>query len=147
MAGLVGEVIDVEGDDNIKVDLGGDDTAIADTFQPSGEDSPPLPGDTVAMVPGPSTGTVQTTGYDDDTEREAEPGEKRTYSRSAPGVLAASIYLQKDGSILIRDHVGGGDVVLGGGEVTAKADTASVGLSSHLTPSPFGPLGPPTPGT
>ena len=34
------------------------------------------------------------------------------------------------------------------GEVTAKAGTASsVGLTTHLTPSPMGPLGPPTPGT
>lgn len=33
------------------------------------------------------------------------------------------------------------------GEVTAKFGGASVGLTTHLTPSPMGPLGPPTPGT
>jgi hypothetical protein len=33
------------------------------------------------------------------------------------------------------------------GEVTAMTGAGGVTLSQHLIPSPFGPLGPPTPGT
>ncbi len=152
--GLQGEVLGNEPEGDVKVDLGGGDSAIADGFSASGDDSPPLPadgdlsGDTAALEEGVESGTVQVTGYhDNETTAVAKPGEKRMYARVSQGVLAAEIYLQRDGSIRIVDHISGGEVVLGGGEVTAKADGPSVSLSTHLTPSPFGPLGPPTPGT
>lgn len=96
--GQVAEVVDVEDDGNIKVDLGGGDTAIADYFQAAGEDSPPLPADTVALVDGPETGTVQVTGFADETERVAEPGEKRTYARDSSGTVVGVLYLKGDGT-------------------------------------------------
>lgn len=146
--GFQGEVLGNEPEGDVKVDLGGGDSAIADGFAPSGDDSPPLPGDaglsgdTAALEEGVESGTVQAVGYhDNETTAVAKPGEKRIYSRASQGVLAVEIYLQKDGSILIRDHLGGGDVVIGAGEVTAKANTpVSVTLSGHQTSSPFGPL-------
>ena len=165
---LVAEVKDVEVDGNVKGDLGGDDSFVAEHFADSGEDSPPLPGDSMAVEDGPGEGTMQVTGYHDPVgaNREAVPGEKRTYSRSAAGVKVAEVYLKGDGTITIRSLLapaGGtfemdpatGEITLNGkatvdalGEVTAKTDVAGgVSLTGHMTPSPMGPLGPPVPGT
>lgn len=163
----IAEVSAVEADGNVKCDLGGDDALIADHFADGGDDCPPLAGDFVALDDGPGTGTKQATGYHDPsdvTARQAAPGEKRIYSRAGPGVLAATLWLKADGTIVIQSELapaGGtfeigvdGVVTINGdaqidatGEVIAKVSGGGVKLSTHLTPSPFGPLGPPTPGT
>jgi hypothetical protein len=163
--GRVATVIGVESDGDVKCDTGGDDSFVADHFQDSGVDAPPMAGDSVATVDGPETGTQQVTGYNDpNNESTVQPGERRTYARDADGELIAEVYLQRDGTVLIRNIAGGSKIELKAdgsavindkatiafdGEVTAKSDSAStsVGLTTHLTPSPMGPLGPPTPGT
>lgn len=164
----VAEVKDIEANGDVKGDLGGDDSFVAEHFADSGEDSPPLPGDFMALDEGTGSGTKQVTGYHDpvDGNREAQPGEKRTYSRNTGGVKVAEVYLKGDGTVVIKSLLaptGGtfeidpatGAITINGkavidalGEVTAKSDVAGgVSLSGHMTPSPFGPLGPPIPGT
>ncbi len=113
--GLVAEVVDVESDGNVKVDPGGGDALIADHFGPSGDDSPPLPGDNVALTDGSETGTQQATGYSDpDNDGVAAQGEKRSYARSPAGTPVAEVYLKGDGSIVIKSLLpGGGTIDLG----------------------------------
>lgn len=122
---------------------------------------PPLPGDSAAHVDGSETGTIQITGYHDpENPSTAKPGERRTYARAPDGTIVAEIFAKQNGDIKITSLLAGGIIDLNGlkidqsgnlttpGEVTAKTATSGgVGLSTHLTPSPMGPLGPPTPGT
>ena len=145
--GFQADVLDTEEEGDVKIDVGGGDSAVADGFAPSGDDAPPLPGDTAAGVEGVESGTRQITGYhDNETTAIAKPGEKRIYARSVPGVLAVEIYLQKDGSLLIKDHLGGGEVTIAAGEVEATGEVTAVAgptqntLTGHMTASPFGPL-------
>lgn len=101
--GRIADVLSVEADGNVKCDKGGGDSTIVDHFADSGGDSPPLPGDSAALVDGPRTGTEQSTGYyDPKNEGQAEPGEKRLYARDSDGVLVAEIWLKADGTITIQ---------------------------------------------
>jgi len=110
--GRVAVVLSVEDDGNVKVDTGGDDSLIADSFADGGDDSPPLAGDVAALNDGPETGTQQITGYDDALDGVASPGEKRIYSRDSDGVAVAEVYLKGDGSIVIKSLLPGGAEVL-----------------------------------
>lgn len=155
---------------DVRVDLGGGHIVTAEHFGDLGDDSLPLPGDVAIIVPGDGTGTWQIVGYGDPaTLTKAGAGEKRVYSRSAPGVAAAHVWAKADGTIVIEGLLSGGKIemdLLGvidlngvkidksgnlsaPGEVTAMAATpaTAVNLSTHQTPSPMGPLGPPLPGT
>lgn len=168
--GDIATVVAIEADGNVRGQFheGGDDV-IAEHFEPAGDDSPPLPGDSMAVEEGPGTGAEHVTGYHDPsaaTARQAAPGEKRIYSRAGQDVLAATVWLKADGTVLIRSELapaGGtfeinpatGEITMNGkatvdalGEVKAKTDVAGgVSLTGHMTPSPMGPLGPPVPGT
>lgn len=151
---------------DIKADPGGGDNITAQHFATAGDDSHPLPGDSVVMVPEGGSGTEVAVGYlDPKNEPEAQAGERRLYSRDEDGAIQAVIWLKNDGSILIDNGSGtvelaaGGDVTINGvtidtsgnisapGEVTAMADAAPVNLSTHQHPTAMGPSGPPTPGT
>ncbi len=157
---MIGEVLSseatTEGLSNVrevKVDLGGGDIRTTQLFSASGDDSPPLPLDQGVLTTTPGAGRYAVVGFVDPLNApEASPGERRLYSRSIIGVVMAWIHLKSDGSIDINAP---GGVTINGvsidalgslsapGEVTAMSDLAPVNLSTHQTPGPFGPQGPP----
>ncbi len=113
----VGHVRAVEqGDEGplTKVDLGGDDIQLAEHFADCGDDSAPLLDDFAALAESPETGGLQVTGYHDGTERKAQAGEKRIYSRNAAGEVVAEIWLHADGSIDINTLGAGTNVTING---------------------------------
>lgn len=114
--GWQAEVLDNEPEGDVKIDTGGGDTGIADGFAPSGDDSPPLPGDTAAGVDGVESGTRQITGFhDNENSPVADPGAKRLTARNAAGVQVAEIWIKGDGSITIKGiGPGSGDINLAG---------------------------------
>lgn len=88
-----------------KVTRGGNDTLTAYHFSAPGDDSQPLPGDVAYVGIDTGQGNAQALGYQDpQTEPVAGPGEKRIYSRSGPGALAADIWLGSDGAIRIENE-------------------------------------------
>jgi hypothetical protein len=139
----------------ITLDDGSGDAFTAQLYQPPGVDSLPLVGDEATSTHDGDDAIVQGL-TDTKLEGVSKEGEFRIFSRSGQGVVAAEIYLQKDGTIRVKTD---GDVILDAatvtitgdlkvnGEVTAKAQTTPVNLSSHLHPTPLGPTSPPTPGT
>lgn len=160
MTGRISEVLDNESDGSLKTDPGDGDTGTNDRFSCPGDDSPPLPGDDVALVEGSRSGSENAVGYSDQSlDGIASPGEKRCYSRTSAGALAASIWLKGDGTIVVQSELaaaGGvieiapsGVVTVNGaatidtsGEVIGKSDVPAtqVGLTTHQTASPMGPL-------
>lgn len=136
---------------DVKADLGG--RAINVThFADPGDDSQPLSSDYVALSSAPGAGAEQAVGYlDPNTPPAAGPGEKRIYSRSGPGVVAAVVWLKSDGTVVIENASGGaiqmapsGDVTINGvtidaagnistpGDVIAKTLATPVSLSTHV---------------
>ncbi len=97
-----------------KVDIGGDDLLLAEHFADSGDDSAPLPDDSAALAESPETGGLQVTGYHDATQRKAQPGEKRIYSRNAAGVVVAEVWLHADGAVDINTLGPGTKVTING---------------------------------
>lgn len=173
-------MVEVEGDGNVRVNLGGDDLVTAEGFAGAGDDAPPLPGDSVALAEGVGSGGHQVAGYDDTTAKTAAGGERRMYARDPNGAVVAEVHARGDGSIEITSLISGGaqvtvkpdgTVVISGateitgdldvdgttritgdadvdGEVKAKASGGQfVTLTGLMIPSPFGPLGPPIPGS
>ena len=87
-------------DETVQIDTGGKATQEAEHFAPTGDDSPPLPGDYAATVPGSGKGGLQVTGYSDpDNTRVAAAGEKRIYSRDSDGNVIGWIWIKGDGAI------------------------------------------------
>ena len=151
---------------DVKCDPNDGETLTAAHFADSGDDSPPLPGDTVALEDSTGAGAEQVSGYIDPLNAGvALPGEKRIYARDEDGNIVAEIHIKRSGSILIENGEGtfeiadSGTVTINGvtidpdgninapGDVTAKADSTPVKLSTHLHPTAMGPSGAPTPGT
>lgn len=155
-----GQGADVHGD------LGGGDLVTAQHFADCGDDSQPFPGDFVATNEAPGHGNEQVTGYIDPlVTQEAGPGEKRIYSRSAPGVVAAVIWLKADGTVVVTNELGAiemapdGDVTINGvvidvaGNISTpgtiqglEVSNAAVSLGTHVHTSaaPGSPTGPAT---
>lgn len=149
---------------DLVVDPGGGDTITVPHYANPGDDSAPLPGDSVALA---EAGTREAAVGCADTQNagKAQPGEKRLYARDAGGAVVVEVYLQRDGSITLGNSVGGirikpnGEVEINGvtistagavsapGEVTVMASSAPVKVSTHLHPTGVGPSGSPTPGT
>ena len=79
-----------------KVDLGGGNVITATYCAPAGVDSWPLPGDVAALENSAGSGAWQATGFLDTkiTPLVANSGEVAFYSRSAPGVIAASVLMK-----------------------------------------------------
>jgi hypothetical protein len=147
-------------------DPGYPDTNEAYVFGPSGEDSPPLPEDSVYLGDSPGAGRENALGYmDTRNEGVAEPGEKRMYARDPDGAIVATIWMQGDGTIFLSNGNGSiemapsGDVTINGvvidtagnvvapGEVTAMDGPAAVSLSTHTHPDAMGGTGAPVPGS
>lgn len=86
----------------VTADPGGGPNIGADQYSASGDDSQPLANDYALLVSNEQTGTEATAGYlDPNSSQKSASGEKRIYSRSAPGAEAAEVWLKKDGTILL----------------------------------------------
>ena len=70
----------------------------AETFAPSGDDSPPLADDRVVLVSVDGTGNFVSVGVLSKSQG-AKPGERILYSRDANGNVKAAIRLLNDGTI------------------------------------------------
>ena len=70
----------------------------AETFAPSGDDSPPLPEDRVVIVDVDGTGNFVSVGVLS-VSRGAKPGERFLYSRDSEGEVKAVLKLLNDGKI------------------------------------------------
>jgi hypothetical protein len=152
--GSLGDVVEftravVEGKQTpeVKVDRGGGDAITAYHFAPAGDDSPPLPSDVAYLGDDQGTGNAQALGYQDpDSLPVAGVGEKRIYSRSAPGVVACEVWLKANGTLVLKNLLGSIELDLAG-NVTVTTPLGTFGAATHVHPSPFGPTGPPIPGT
>ena len=70
----------------------------AETFAPSGDDSPPLPEDRVVLVNVDGTGNFVSVGVLS-VSQGAKPGERILYSRNSDGEVMAALKLLNDGKI------------------------------------------------
>lgn len=118
-----------------KLSRGGNLNTTADHFGPSGDDSPPLPGDYASIVEGPGSGQGQVTGYHDTrNEGQAIPGEKRLYARDEDGGIVGTIWLKRDGTIRIETSasvvIDSPDVRLGDGfaPIATAGDLVAVSI-------------------
>jgi hypothetical protein len=90
---------------DVHVDSGAGVPEDLELYQPPGEDSLPMAGDSALLQEAPGTGIKAVVGFDDPVnEGKAAEGEKRLYSRTKAGALAADIWLKNDGSIHIEVH-------------------------------------------
>jgi len=130
-----------------KVNRGGGDTLTAGHFASPGDDAHPLPGDVVFVADDEGAGNTQIVGYvDPKTTPTAGAGERRIYSRSGPGIVAAEVWLKADGSLLLKNTLG--SIALDpAGNVTVTTPIGSFGAATHTHTTPFGPSGPPIPNT
>ena len=92
----IGEVTQVN-KDSIMVDTGGGTSFECDLFLAPGEDSKPIVGDRVAVMP--VNGERLAVAYYDSNIGLCESGEKRIYSRDADNNIKGEVFLKKDGSI------------------------------------------------
>jgi hypothetical protein len=140
-------VVDGDHAPEAKVDRGGGDTTTAGHFASPGDDTSPLPGDVVYLGDDAGKGTAQMLGYQDPkTTPLAGAGDKRIYARSGPGVAACEVWLKADGTVLVRNALGSIELAASG-DVTVTTPLGSFGAATHTHATPFGPSGPPMPGT
>lgn len=91
----------------VVVDRGGGDNRTLEHFSPPGDDSHPLPDDYVTAVEQIGTGRDSAVGYlDPSNAQKAAPGDKRIYSRTPEGELAAEVWLKNDGTIAATNGAG-----------------------------------------
>ena len=100
----------------------------AETFAPSGDDSPPLPDDRVVLVQTDGTGNFVAVGVLS-VSQGAKPGERILYSRDSDGAVKAAISLLNDGKI---EMVSPADFSLTGENVTVEGKK-SLTLKSQTT--------------
>lgn len=131
----------------VKLSRGGSDTLTAGHFAPPGDDAQPLAGDVAYVGEDRGAGAAQIAGYQDPkTPPLAAAGEKRIYSRSGPGTVAAEVWLKANGAVLIVN--GSGSIELDpAGNVTVTTPAGTFGAATHTHTTPFGPSGPPIPNT
>lgn len=159
---------------DVTCDPGGGQNVTAALFAASGDDSPPLRGDFVALEDSSGTGVEHVVGCADVRNAgTAANGEKRLFARDANGAVKIQLWLKGDGTLVIGHGNGSiemaadGAVTINGlvidpdgnvttpgeiaadGEVTAMAASpgTSVKVSTHLHPHPMGPTSAPQPGT
>ena len=76
----------------------------AETFAPSGDDSPPLENDRIVLVQVDGTGNFVSVGVLSKSQG-AKPGEKILYSRGSDGEVKAAIKLLNDGKIEMDEGI------------------------------------------
>lgn len=125
---------------------GGGANTTADHYGPSGDDSPPLPGDFAHSSAGPGSGQEQITGYHDPKNAgQAIPGEKRLYARNEDGEIVGTIWMKRDGTIRIETDapviVDSPDVRLGDGSapVATAGDLVAVTVPLLVCAAPGAP--------
>lgn len=93
---------------NVKVNPGGGANITAQHFSAPGDDSHPLPDDSVATMPVQRTGSEVAVGYlDPKSEQKAQPGDKRIYARDPDtGDTVVEIWLKGDGTALTSNANG-----------------------------------------
>lgn len=109
----------------------------ADTFAPSGDDSPPLAEDRIVLVQVDGTGHFVAVGVLTESQG-AKPGEKILFSRDADGEVQAALKLLNDGKV---ELVSPAEVSLtakkisaaADEELSAKGDTAEIEGAKSLT--------------
>jgi hypothetical protein len=148
----------------VKFDPGDADTSTGGHFAPPGTDAPPLPGDVGYLGDDVGRGNAQALGYQDTKNPGiASGGEHRLYSRAADGSVMAEVWLKGDGSITLTapqasavlgpdgaielSNAHGGLSIDAAGNVVATTPLGTFGAGTHGHNSPFGPIGPPIPGT
>lgn len=146
---------------DVKFDPGGGANRTGEHFSAPGDDSVPLPGDWLAVLPvGRRTVAV---GYiDPKSAQEAGPGDKRIYARDpSTGAATVSAWLKSDGSAIIANSAGtfelqpSGAFVINGVTITPTGDViTATGVSLNGHPHTQGddsggdsqqPTAPPTP--
>lgn len=89
---------------DVKVNPGGGRNVTGEHCADPGDDSHPLPTDYVITVPIDQTGRVVVVGYlDVNSEKVAEPGEKRIYGRSPGGAVLVDLHLKNDGTAVFTN--------------------------------------------
>lgn len=109
----------------------------AETFAPSGDDSPPLPDDRIVLVQVDGTGSFVAVGVLSRSQG-AKPGERILYSRDEDGEVQAALRLLNDGKI---EMVSPADVRMDGKnfsvtaeeKISAKGNDVTVEGESSLT--------------
>jgi hypothetical protein len=157
--GRLAPVVDFDAaEGETRADAGEGDAVTATHFEDAGSDSHPLPTDEVHLADADGAGLEHAVGYTDTVNpRKSGPGEKRIYARdAATGELVCEVWLQSDGSVVVENENGAielaadGTITLNGvaidtdgnilapGEVTAKASTTPIALSTHTHTAPSG---------
>lgn len=90
----------------VKADKGGGDINTTEVFNPTGDDSAPLPDDYVVLLEIPRTGGKVAIGYvDPNNVPKANSGEKRTYGRNTEGQEVNQLWLKNDGTIIAGNDI------------------------------------------
>ena len=118
-------------------------------INPSGDESAPQEGDRIAVL---LIGNFRIAiGGLDQIAPESEQGEKRFYSRTADGSIAASISINSDGSIVF-DSVENNNFSMIFGTTTIEFSQSGISITTpigtydaltHIHPTGTGPSGPP----
>lgn len=88
----------------LKVEDRKGDNNIVEMFQSSGDDSPPLPGDNVALISSQRQGGRVAVGViDNKNAGTAVAGEKRIYARDGAGAVVSELHLKGDGSFILKN--------------------------------------------
>lgn len=83
------------------------DNNIVEMFQDAGDDSPPLPGDNVALIDSQRQGGRLSVGViDHKNPGVAIAGEKRIYARDSAGDIVSELHLKTDGSLVLKNTAG-----------------------------------------
>jgi len=115
---------------DVKVDRGGGSNITAEHFSSAGDDSHPLPKDSVVVVQIDGTGNGVVVGYlDPKNSQKAEKGEKRLYSRDENGDEKAEVWLKKNGEVVLN---GGTDYAVKYEELKTAYDELKDDLNSHI---------------
>ena len=130
--GCVSEVTAAK-DGKVRYDDGTGDAGEAECFGPSGDDAPPLAGDDVCLEEGDGTGETHAVGFADKTTKKAANGERRIYSRTPGGELAAEFWLKGDGSYVVTNLL-----APAGGAFEMKADGTAVIAGASMRGPPRG---------
>jgi len=105
-----------------------DDILNAEYFQSSGEDSPPLLGDTLGLVSAQRQGGKHSFGVIDTKpgNKKAVAGEVRRYARDSSGDIVAEFYLQEDGTVLLTNTLGAVTIFPDGSIINQNASASTV---------------------
>lgn len=115
----------------VKADPGGNANKNYQLFAPSGDDSPPLPGDDVITVPSAGRGVSAAVGVNDPKNAgTALPGEVHRVGRSESGSIVGHFWIRRDGTVELSND--GGSITLSPAGVARVQAITEVHLDSPL---------------